>query len=55
MQFQANLQKVGPVLDAAVRGIISANNLAVFDALEDALNHVESEPDAASDGAGLED
>ena len=54
VQFQANLQKVGPVLDAAVRGIISANNLAVFDALEDALNHVESERDAASDGGFLD-
>ena len=41
VQFQANLRKVGPVLDAAVRGIISANNLAVFDALDDALDYVE--------------
>ena len=47
VQFQANLRKVGPVLDAAVRGIIAANNQAVFDALEEALNHVESTPDAA--------
>ena len=54
VQFQANLRKVGPVLDAAVRGIISANNLAVFDALEDALNHVESTPDAAADEGFLD-
>ncbi len=52
VQFQANLRKVGPVLDAAVRSIVSANNLAVFDLLDEALTHVETTPHAlASDNA----
>ena len=54
VQFQANLRKVGPVLDAAVRGIISANNVAVFDALDDALKYVEAAPDASADDPFLE-
>ena len=37
-----------------MRGIISANNLAVFDALEEALNYVESTPDAAPDEGFLD-
>lgn len=49
VQFQANLRKVGPVVDSAVRSIISANNRAVFDFLDDALSHVESERRAADD------
>jgi hypothetical protein len=49
IQFQANLRKVGPVLDAAVRGVISANNLAVFDFLEQALDYVEHTGSATDD------
>lgn len=44
VQFQANLRKVGPIVGAAVKGVVSANNMAVFDFLDDALNHVEETP-----------
>lgn len=54
LQFQANLRKADPKLDAAVRSIIAANNMTVFDLLDAALAHVESTPGAACDDAFMQ-